>query len=335
MKAKKLFSAIALAMGFTVLAGCTDLSASFTLAEYWKYNSLNSEEILETITYDVVFDEKDSNGTAYGGMDDLGYVISYENGSYKTVLKSETKDGKPIYSYSTEFSIDVTYSCNGQEETFTDSIVTNARFYGADKKLQPIDSTKTTMSHSPMLGDTQTSPKFCYSIFNQTAVTVYAEDGASGTCTVTNHTLKEGDKDYQTTDTFEKNEKLVFFDNETLLVAARAFGQSTLSAKAQTYQQVIDNTQTVKYSFSESEDEEGRKFSILVNDAEKPEEKNISYRKLSLVFDDKNPGSTQTAWFATGDATKNTYRNMMLYLEVPLSYNIGRLVYNIKSVSGI
>lgn len=328
MKAKKIFSAIALAMGFTVLAACADVSATFTLGEYWKYNSLNTEDIHEVVTYDVAFNDDD-----YDGMKNLGYTLDYENGSYKTVLKSETKDGAVIYTYTTEFSIDVTYACNDEKETFTDTVVSSVSFYGADKKLQPIHSTKTTFSHSPMIGSEQTSTKYCYSIFHQTAETNY--EGEEWTCTVTDHTLKEGDKGYQTTDTFEKNEKLTFFDNEQLLVAARAFGPSTLSGKAQTYQQVIDNTQTVKFTFADSDEEEGREFSLFINDAKESVKKKISYRTVSLVFDEKNPGATQTAWIATGDATKNTYRNIMLYLETPLSYGIGKLVYTIKGVSGV
>ena len=328
MKAKKIFSAIALAMGFTVLASCTDASTTFTLGEYWKYNSLITEEIHEVVTYDVTFNDED-----YGGMNNLGYTVSYDNGTYKTVLKSETKDGEVIYNYATEFSIDVTYTCNDEEETFTDTVVSSVSFYGADKKLQPIYSTKTTVSHSPMIGDDQTSTKYCYSVFNQTVETNYK--GEEWTCVVIDHTLNEGDKGYKTTDTFEKDEKLTFFDNEQLLVAARAFGPSVLSGKAQTYQQVIDNTQNVKYTFADSDEEEGREFSLLINDAEETVKKKISYRTVSLVFDDKNPGATQTAWIATGGATKNTYRNIMLYLETPLSYGIGKLVYTINGVSGV
>lgn len=337
MKAKKLFSAIALAMGFTVFAGCTDASATFTLGEYWKQNSLNNEEVYEILTYDVAFNAED-------GLDDLGYTLDYKNGTYRTTLKSETKDGEVIYKYSTSFSIDVIYTCNGGTAEFTDSIETEVSFRNAQKKLQPISSTKTTLSHSPMLGDGQNSVEYCYSVFHQTATTTYADDGASGTCTVIDLTKQESDTGYKTTDSFEKNKKLTLFDNEQLLVALRAFSSSTLSAKAEVYQQVVGNTQKVKFTFADSDEEEGREFAFkffegdlsdLILDNVEEVKKKITYRTASIVLDETNPGATQTAWVATGDATANTYRNMMLRLETPLSYGLGTLVYTLDGVARI
>lgn len=322
-------------MGFTVLTACTDVGATFTLGEYWKQNSLHNDEVHEVLTYDVSFEASE-------GMNSLGYTLDYSNGSYKTVLKSETKDGEVIYKYSTAFSIGVTYTCNGNTKEFTDTIETEVKFYGAQKKLQPISSTKTTLSHSPMLGEGQTSPDSCYSVFHQTATTTYAADGASGTCEVIDLTKKETEQGYKTTDSFEKGKKLTLFDNEQLLVAMRAFGASTTSAKAEVYQQVVSSTQKVKFTFTESDEEEGRQFSLKFLEGSLDEallaeteatKKNISYRTVSIVLDETNPGSTQTAWVATGDTTKNTYRNMLLHLETPLSYGIGTLTYTLSGVA--
>ncbi|MFQ7078573.1 MAG: hypothetical protein ACLRSW_11900 [Christensenellaceae bacterium] len=55
------------------------------------------------------------------------------------------------------------------------------------------------------------------------------------------------------------------------------------------------------------------------------------YRKIALAI--TNPGSTLTAWYAKTQPslTNNVYRNVMLRLETPLSYNLGTLVYTLKT----
>ena len=64
--------------------------------------------------------------------------------------------------------------------------------------------------------------------------------------------------------------------------------------------------------------------------------KTIDYRSVTMKLSSSNPGATQTAYIATYDnAEMNTHRNVMLKLETPLAYNLGTLVYSLKSINRI
>ena len=83
------------------------------------------------------------------------------------------------------------------------------------------------------------------------------------------------------------------------------------------------------------ETETGAEFSFLYkNGSEEKSQHTITYRPVSIVLDEKNPGGTQTAWIAkTNDTTNNKYRNVMLRLDTPLSYSLGTLQYTLISAT--
>lgn len=324
MKAKKFIAAIALTLAATTLAACTDSDQSVEFNNYWNYNSLVLEEMDETLEYDVVFEKG-------AGMELIDYTLAYSEGSYVTHLKSdETQSG--VYRYTTDFSIKVTYTYNGESVVKEDSVKTEVVFRDANNGLLPVSSEKWIVSHSPRNGDVSKLDD-CYGEFRRHIKTVYDEN-KNATCTVSlTYTYTP---EVVSTKTFSANGgKYSYLDNEQLLVGLRAISTSVTSAKVQFYNAFQQTKQTAKLSFSTEED--GAEFSYLdlaANpDATEKTKKTIPYREVTITLDATNPGSTQTAWLAKNSTPeKNTYRNMLLKLETPLSYNLGKLVYSLRSV---
>ncbi len=329
MKMRKFLPAIALTLGFAVLtAGCAAGNKTVAFSPLWQQSNLTgSDPIDETLTYKVNFEKG-------AGLANINYSFAYENGTYTTQLVSKTEGAATVYEYRTKFSIDVTYTFNGVDsEPFTDSVETYAKFYGDGNLLKPIESSKTTVSHSPRSGREHASLTTCYSEFNQKVETKYNADG-SGTCTVTDNTLKENNK---STANFTKDEKYTCIDNETLLLAVRAIGASTTSATVEVYNQVVNAMQKINISFvvpREDQETGDREFSYkeMVDGEWKEVKKAISYREVNLSLKDKNPGTTQKAWIAQSNPIANTYRNVLLRVEMPLAYDFGTLIYSLDSV---
>lgn len=316
MKIKKLAPILAITLCVSALSGCTgDQRVSFH--SYWQQNSLVKESIHETLIYDVAFEAED-------GLDKIGYGLSYENGQYKTVLVSEEVDGKTVYTYTTEFTITATYTLGSNSESFTDRIVSVSKFYDAENALRPISSVKEIVSHSPVSGGSRLEVSDCYETFEYSAAITYDADGKEGKSIVTQKGEPPKEKE------FEINEKHYrYVDNEVLLFAVRGLSSSVDAAKVLAYSPFAGSVQTISLSFGQ---EASTDFTFFKNGAESTP--TITYRPLSIVLDEKNPGATQTAWIAkTTDAANNAHRNVILKLQTPLSYSLGTLVYTLSSAT--
>ncbi len=316
MKMKKLAPVLALTLCVSAFSGCTgDQRESFY--SFWQQNSQVKEHIYETLVYDVEFE-------AESGLDKIGYELVYDNGQYKTVLVSEEVDGKIVYTYTTEFTITVTYTLHSASESFTDRIVSVSKFYDAENALRPISSTKEILSHSPASGGSMLEVSDCYQTFEYSVATVYDADGEEGKSTVTKKGKSPAEK------SFEIDEKHYrYLDNEQLLFATRGLSTSVSTAKLLSYSPFANAVQTVSLSFAQ---EESAAFTFLKNGVESTQ--TITYRPLSMVLDEKNPGATQTVWIAkTTEPANNAHRNVILKLQTPLSYNLGTLTYFLSSAT--
>ena len=320
MKTKKILPAFALILALSALAGCSG-DKTVALDNYWDYNSLTEKNALdETLVYNVTFD-------AGAGLELVNYQLDYKNGVYTTTVKSGTHDGKNVYTFTTQLTIDAVYTLGEQTKTYTDTVTTETVFYDVENFLQPISSVKTIISHSPKNGDSFASVEDCAYPVDQKIETVY--EGKKGTCTRTDNLLKEDEQSKP--HSFTMDEKYTYLDNEQLLFAIRGFSPSTTSATVKTYTPFVRNQQKVKFTFAEVDEEEAKKFTISENGGEATQ-KTISYRTANIVLDEVNPGGTQIAWLATGASDKNAYRNVVLRLETPLSYSLGTLYYDLKSI---
>ncbi len=317
MKAKKITLFLAALLGATSLAACTDSDKKIDFNNYWQYNSLTTgEAVNETLTYKVAFEKS-------AGVDSTGYALSYGEGRYVTTL--ETAANRTSYIYKTTLEIPVTYEYAGESKTFDDKITTEVTFLNAGNGLRPLSSTKTVVCHTPT-SSAEGSLDSCFNAYDYTVVNAYGEgDNATGNATVT---YNDTEKTQTSSFTFGKSD-YSYIDNEQLLLALRAVPTTTSTGKIEFYNPFLETSQRVSFSFAEASASE---FLHTVN-GEPLSSKEISYRSVSLTLDSKNPGSTQTAWIATTETTdKNAHRNVMLYLETPLSYSLGTLKYTLVSV---
>lgn len=117
-----------------------------------------------------------------------------------------------------------------------------------------------------------------------------------------------------------------YIDNEELLFALRGISYAS-AQQFQVYNASVRRVQNVRVSPSSSDSDEFE-FSLGGQTSARA----IEYYPLSISISESNPGATQTAWYAaTTSASNNVYRNVMLRLETPISYNLGSLVYELQS----
>lgn len=318
MKFKKITAVIAAVIAMSSFGACTDKDKQVQINPYWLENSLVFSAIDETLTYGVTFEPSSS-------ISEMGYDIAYSNGAYTTNLKSLQEGGENIYTYTTELEIQVTYTYNGESADFVDRIYSETKF---NETLKPISSVKTLVSHSPVNtngGHKKVSD--CYASYAYEVKTSYS--GKDGASVVTNYADPENPKEVRNETFNASGGNYRYLDNEQLLFALRGVSNSTTSGKLRFYSPFVDELQIVKFKF---DDETGAKFDYTENGT--TVSKDITYRPVTLTLSAKNPGATQTAWIAKcTDAERNANRNILLRLETPLSYNMGKLVYKLNSVS--
>ncbi len=320
MKHKITKTILALAISATCLTSC-GTSQKISFSEYWRADSSTKQDITERLEYSLDYESNDSDGA---------YSLDYTNGKYVTELTSFTDSvGDRFYRYTTELTITAVYIFNGEVEEHNDSVRTEVVFEQS-ATLRPISSRKEVLSHSPTYGlntETPTSVETCYTPYNYVVETTYSGNG-EGKCVVTNNVKEEP---IVSENAFELDvEKYTYLDNEQLLFALRGIKASASTSNTfKVYSPFTKAEQKVKATFSSKE---GTEFSYLNNGT--PVKENIEYFPTSIVLDEKNSGATQTAWFAaTVNPQNNTYRNVLLRLETPVSYNLGTLIYQLTSAN--
>lgn len=316
---KKLLSAIALTLCAATLTACAGTNERVRFKEYWFENSnvppatvLETLE-LETLEYEVEFKK------ASGISDD--YTVDYKNGVYTTKL-SLTGDE---YLYETSLNIDVTYTLGTQTETKKDSLVSWVKFKKS-AQLQPIASHKEIVNHSP--SDGGSTIKTCFVAYDYTVDTTYNENGLSGTSEIVGSV--NGKKQPKKVQTFTVENKYTCLDNEQLLFALRGLSQPTSSASVSVYAPFAGVVQSINLNYAALQ--KGTEFTFRKGETQVQQV--INYYPVSLKINAKLPGATQTAWIAeTTNPQSNTFRNVILRLETPLSYNLGSLIYKLKAAN--
>ena len=323
MKGKKLISILALVVGLSTFGSCTNADQKVNFGNFWNTSVLDlNAAINETLEYNVNFEASTSSL--------VEYQINYKDGKYTTSLISEKDEsGKTVYVYKTQLNITAQYTLNGETAERKDSVTSTVKFFAGEYGLQPIYSEKDVNASSPT-ASTGATAKECYQQYHYTTKVVYNEDCSAGTSTVTYHPT-EGDPKAEENGFEIDKEKFSYLDNEQVLFALRGVRTSTSSAKVLVYSPFVETVQKVSWSFTEEKSDE---FSFFKNGSAEKVTSTITYRPVSVVLDEKNPGATQTVWIAKpGDTANNTNRNVMLRLETPLSYGLGSLVYTLNSVS--
>lgn len=309
----KILSALALLLCATTLTACAGMNEKVTFKEYWFEDSnVTPSTVLETLEYDVEFKKASS-------IND-GYTVDYKNGVYTTKL---TLEGD-VYRYETTLNIDAVFTVGSQMVTKNDSIVTWVDFKKT-AKLQPISSHKEFINHSPTNGGS--TIETCYMEYDYTVDTTYDENALGGkTKIVNNATQKTQEK------TFTVEDKYTCLDNEQLLFALRGLSQSTSTASISVYAPFSGVVQAIRLNYSSLK--KGTEFAFEKNGVSSKQV--VNYYPVSVAINAQFPGATQTVWIAeTGNAQSNVFRNVILQLETPLSYNLGSLIYKLKSANFI
>ncbi len=327
MKKKLLIAtSLVMAVGLTALTGCSSAVSTSFSANWYKNTSLstNISGTDETLVYKVEYDGSEKTNGAY--------TLNYENGVYTTRFTNTTytwSDGsvENVYSYTTSFSVDITYTVNGESATYTDSVTSNVIFRACDKSLTPIKSEKTVSSHSPAKNSPE-SLEEAVAYYNYTFVTQYDKEVGSANLTYTKlagdtSSLKDNSKDFAIADDYS------YLDNEQLLLAIR--GMDMGSSASETVLCLNASTKAVQaINVSNSAVSEGE-FKFNLDGVDMPENGHkLTYNEVSVAINSVQSGTAQTCYFAERtSAENNVYRNVMLYMSAPLPYSLGSLTYTL------
>lgn len=320
MKKKNLLTLASAALCAIVFASCSNASVTAFSANWYANTTIGNivEGTSETLTYSVTMKEEPAAGKP---------AAYYTDGKYTTTLSTEIRDGEQVYSYQTALDISVQFMVDGEtSEKFKDSITSKVVFKNTQAGLQPVRSEKRVYSHSPSSIAPKKLEDFCR-LYQYGVEIEYKENCTKATSVYTDYSKSEpivNSKDFSISD------KYSYLDNEQILFALRGVSfASSHQLQRNNSTSTGTSTQLFKATPSAAESEE---FEFEMNGTSA--KRAIQYYPVALVLSDKNPGSTQTAWYAaTTNNTSNTYRNVLLKLEAPLYYNLGTLVYTLKTAN--
>ena len=320
MKRKTIISLTSFILGATMLTACTSNASRVTFKDYWYEDANVSTQAEEKLVYDITMEE----GLR---LESRGYTLSYSNGEYTTTLigKNDGKYGNfEYYEYTTSLTIDVTFSMKNQDPITKTDTTTSTIIFKKSALMQPIKMHKEIFNHAPTTSAGAT-PETCYTEVNYTVDVEYNETPTRGMATVVNRKTEK-----TTQHAFDTNQKkYTYIDNEQLLLALRAINTSVTTApNFVVYAPFTKAVQTIKATYETKV--EGTVFNFKRNGVDF--EDTITYYPVKISIDAEMPGATQTAWIAkTTKADSNEHRNVLLRLRTPIGYNLGTLVYTLKS----
>lgn len=320
----KLLTILSLVLCASTVTACSSVDQTVVFTPYWNANINAAEtELSQVFEYKVTL-EKSSDS-------ENKYLLDYSNGKYVTKIETEKqKDGSYLYKYSTNFTVDVTYTLNSGEltsYTSTDTVETTATFQLAQNRLRPHYSYKKIVGTTPLYDTKYEKIEDCYAKIDSTAETTYAEDGKSGETKtrnlLTNGTYKDATKK------FSIKSKYTYLDNEQWLFAIRGINpQENATAKVNAFAPFSNAMQSVSISFSAAK---GEDFTFTKNG--ESVKSTIQYYPVTVGLNmGTNSGNKQTIWLASYKDNP-AYRNMMLRMEVPLHYSLGTIVYALESAT--
>lgn len=326
MNKKKISAIFSVALSGILLSACTNPDYKVKFSENWYLDTTYDIQSTaqETLVYDVNFEESTSADTS-------SRAIIYGKGVYTTSLQTEYSEtyGSYIYRYSTRLEIPVTYECKSTgeiSEQFNDVVTTEVLFTSAMQGFKPISSTKTTISHSPTSTDEPSSLENCYVYYNYTVDVTYNDDN-TGSAVLTNHLNENAQKTYSFK---EVDEKYSTIDNEQLLFALRGISKPS-TQKFNVFNSSWGKSLLVNLTAGTSNSDE---FTFTRNGESVTA--TIKYTPIELQLAVKNSGAVQTVWVAnTTELNNNLYRNVILYMEMPIYYSFGTFQYKLTQANFI
>jgi len=322
MKRKAIFAGIPAILlgGVMCLAGCGGSATTFS-ANWYKNTSITTaiSGTNETLTYSVSLSGGTNSHMSVSYGEESSYTVNLTNTTYSY----DESSSENAYLLTSTLNINVTYTVGEESATYDDVITSKVYFRTVDNALRPMYSYKEFSCHSP----TMSSPlsfEEGVNYYHYSFETKY--DSALSTASLT-YTKLDGDKSSlkNYTQEYKISSDYTYLDNEELLFALRGMTISTSAAStiktlnaSRNLMQEIQLTNngsvagTYKFDMGEEIPEDG--YSITAN-------------KITLLVNDLQSGSSQTAYYATADADNNAYRGVMLSLSSDLPYSLGTITY--------
>lgn len=370
--------AVALAGVLTVtVAGCATSTRNLaSLSSNWYYDTAFKriqptfdKEAAERLTYKVTQTEKSHNPT---------YSVEYADGTYTTefyakkitateleeityedwrkdYINALSKDGYMyLYFYRTELSIpSVTFTCNGESQTFDESVITESYFLSVEDHLQPVFSVRLVNKALPK--ELQAgSINECYSSTYMHYKSFYSLTGNSVKTYISNYLAEDATPKLFEIDGLNGYNNSVF-DVAYLDIVARGmrnvngtFNQTIgiYTPGLQVGDYTVGTSNKVIFEGENADDQLSAVQSILEakglftpkavdeNDSSKGQTK-LQTTAVGITYNGGSfSGVSQTYWFAVGEDTNETRTLMVKYSE-PLTYNLGTLDYVLTSIDNI
>lgn len=319
--------------GLLLLAPLTLLSAcsggtplSFT-ANWYRNTALGSSvnDTLEELTYEVSFTPAEN---------DSSFSVEYDTGSYTTRLKNanialsdgSTKEG---YIYTTELTISGRYRLGSEvSEDFSDRVSSSVSFLPVTDGLKPVKSEKEVLSTSPIVSLPETlegaieTYHYTYDVSYDAALTtataVYTDLNAETPAPETREYAIDGTTTY--------------LDNEQILFALRGLNLSSVATfrTVNSVMGIVTEVSTGTSTTGPTSLKESVDFT-MDGTAVKTE---IDAVQVPIIYQSTPSGQQQDlVYAATTDTNNNTYRNVLLRMEVPVLQSLGTLVYRLKEAA--
>ena len=319
--------------GLLLLAPLTLLSAcsggtplSFT-ANWYRNTALGGSvnDTLEELTYEVSFTPAEN---------DSSFSVEYDTGTYTTRLinanialsDGSTKEG---YIYTTELTISGRYRLGSEvSEDFSDRVSSSVSFLPVTDGLKPVKSEKEVLSTSPIVSLPETlegaieTYHYTYDVSYDAALTtataVYTDLNAETPAPETREYAIDGTTTY--------------LDNEQILFALRGLSLSSVATfrTVNSVMGIVTEVSTGTSTTGPTSLKESVDFT-MDGTAVKTE---IDAIQVSIIYQSTPSGQQQDLVYAAAtDTNNNTYRNVLLRMEVPVLQSLGTLVYRLKEAA--
>lgn len=310
-----------------LLTACSGgVPLSFT-ANWYRNTALGASvnDTHEELVYEVTFTPAENEG---------GLEAEYDTGTYTTGLVNTNvtlSDGTTTegYIYTTELSISGRYRLGSEvSDTFHDSVTSTVTFLRVTDGLRPVQSEKEVVSTSATVSVPETL-EGAYTTYHYTYNVSYDASLSTATATYTDLTEKEdGTTAEPEVREYDIDGDTSFLDNEQILFALRGLDLSSAHS-FRTINSVMGIVSTVSTSSASSAPTAVKEKVNFTMDGTAVDEE-IDAIQVDLAYTTKPSGQPQTlVYAATTDPANNTYRNVLLRMEVPVPNSLGTLVYRL------
>ena len=319
----------------TLLCACSG-GVPLSFAANWNRNTADSSvsNTREELVYEVTFTPSE---TPAGTL-----TAEYDEGTYTTLLENKNltlSDGSSQegYVYTTKLTISGRFRLGSEvSETFTDTVTSTVSFLSASQRLKPVKSEKEVVSTSPV-ASSPSSLENAFTTYHYTYDVSYDAGLTTATAVYTDLVEREQEDGSSAlpepeTREYEIEGDTTYLDNEQILFALRGLDLSA-GVTFRTINSVMGHV-TEAGTSSNTQSSAAVKTAVDFTMDGTAVKQEIDAIEVPLVYHSSPSGQAQTlVYAATTDPNNNTYRNVLLKMEVPVLQSLGTLVYTLKEAT--